>query len=56
MPKVHEDARIVCACGNVITAQATVKELQVELCSACHPFSTVKQTEEEKPKRGRKKA
>jgi len=41
----HPDAKIICKCGNVIHAEATVKEIHVELCSACHPFSTGKQTE-----------
>ncbi len=41
-PKYFDDAKIVCACGNVITAGSTVKEMKVEICSACHPFYTGK--------------
>lgn len=42
-PEYHEDATIVCACGHKATIGSTVKELRVELCSACHPFYTGKQ-------------
>lgn len=34
---------IKCSCGNVFTTRSTVSELQVELCSECHPFYTGKQ-------------
>lgn len=33
-------AVIVCACGNRIETTSTVKEMHVEICSACHPFYT----------------
>ncbi len=41
-PKYHADARIICACGTVIKTGSTVKEMKVEICSACHPFYTGK--------------
>jgi large subunit ribosomal protein L31 len=44
--KIHpkyELAKITCACGNVIETRSTVKDLKVEICSACHPFFTGKQ-------------
>jgi large subunit ribosomal protein L31 len=41
-PKYHSDAQIICACGNIIKAGSTVKEMKVEICSACHPFYTGK--------------
>ena len=31
------------ACGNVIETRSTVKDINVEICSACHPFFTGKQ-------------
>lgn len=31
-----------CACGNKITTRSTVKNVKVEICSACHPFFTGK--------------
>ncbi|MGL4986900.1 MAG: 50S ribosomal protein L31 [Treponemataceae bacterium] len=36
-------AKITCACGNVIETRSTVKEINVEICSSCHPFFTGKQ-------------
>jgi large subunit ribosomal protein L31 len=39
----YQPARIVCACGHVIETRSTVKEIHVEICSACHPFYTGKQ-------------
>jgi large subunit ribosomal protein L31 len=41
-PKYFADARIICACGNVIETGSTAKEMKVEICSACHPFYTGK--------------
>jgi large subunit ribosomal protein L31 len=34
---------IRCACGNVIETASTSENIQVEICSACHPFYTGKQ-------------
>ncbi|RKX77873.1 MAG: 50S ribosomal protein L31 [Spirochaetes bacterium] len=34
---------ITCACGNVIETRSTAKNIQVEICSNCHPFFTGKQ-------------
>jgi len=39
----YEHTTITCACGNVIETRSTVKNIQVEICSACHPFFTGKQ-------------
>ena len=36
------DAKIICACGNVLETRSTVKEMHVNTCSACHPFFTGK--------------
>jgi large subunit ribosomal protein L31 len=44
--KIHpkyEQTKVTCACGNVIETRSTVKDLKVEICSACHPFFTGKQ-------------
>lgn len=41
-PKYFETT-ITCACGNVINTRSTVKNIRVEICSACHPFFTGKQ-------------
>ena len=42
-PTYFTDAKIICACGNTMTVGSTIKEIQVEICSACHPFYTGKQ-------------
>ena len=36
----YEEATITCACGNVLQTRSTVKEMQVNTCSKCHPFYT----------------
>lgn len=41
-PQYHADAKIVCACGNIIEAGSTERELHVEICSNCHPYYTGK--------------
>jgi large subunit ribosomal protein L31 len=41
-PKYFETT-ITCACGNQIKTRSTVKDIHVEICSACHPFFTGKQ-------------
>ena len=38
-----EMTTITCACGNVIKTKSTAKDIEVEICSACHPFYTGKQ-------------
>jgi large subunit ribosomal protein L31 len=39
----YEMTTITCACGNVIETKSTVKNIEVEICSQCHPFFTGKQ-------------
>ncbi len=39
-PKYFPDAEVVCSCGNRFTTGSTRKQLQVEVCSKCHPFFT----------------
>ena len=43
---IHPDyklTKITCVCGNVIETRSTVENINVEICSACHPFYTGKQ-------------
>ena len=42
-PKYHEDAQVICSCGNTFTTGSTRKQLKVEVCSKCHPFFTGEQ-------------
>ena len=39
----YDFTTIKCACGNVIETRSTAKDLEVEICSSCHPFFTGKQ-------------
>jgi len=40
----YEEVRVHCACGNTFTTRSTHKgDINVEICSACHPFFTGKQ-------------
>ncbi|ORC38273.1 50S ribosomal protein L31 [Marispirochaeta aestuarii] len=39
----YEFTTIKCACGNVIETRSTSKDIEVEICSSCHPFFTGKQ-------------
>ncbi|MBM3332240.1 50S ribosomal protein L31 [candidate division WOR-3 bacterium] len=45
-PKIHPkyvESTIHCACGNVVKTRSTKPKMNVDLCSACHPFFTGKQ-------------
>ena len=35
--------KVRCGCGSEFQTRATVPEIHVEICSACHPFFTGKQ-------------
>lgn len=39
-PTYFPDAKVICACGNVMTIGSTQQTIHVELCSKCHPFYT----------------
>lgn len=39
-PAYEEKATIRCSCGAVLEVGSTKKEMQVEICSQCHPFYT----------------
>jgi len=45
-PDIHpayNEITVTCSCGNTFTTHSTLaKALQVEVCSACHPFYTGK--------------
>ncbi|MCG5515626.1 MULTISPECIES: 50S ribosomal protein L31 [Ectothiorhodospira] len=47
-PEIHPDyheVNVTCSCGNAFQTRSTHKgdALNVEVCSACHPFYTGKQ-------------
>ena len=40
----YTEINVTCTCGNVFKTRSTVgKDLQIEVCSNCHPFYTGKQ-------------
>ena len=40
----YEDITATCSCGNVIKTRSTIgHDLQLDVCSQCHPFYTGKQ-------------
>jgi large subunit ribosomal protein L31 len=39
-PNWYPEARVHCACGAAFTTGSTMKEIAVEICSACHPLFT----------------
>ena len=40
----YSEIKITCSCGNEITTKSThTDDMQIEVCSACHPFYTGKQ-------------
>lgn len=39
----YQDVEITCICGNKIKTRSTRENIQVEICSKCHPFFTGKQ-------------
>ena len=39
----YEIAKINCACGHTIETRTTVGDIEVAICSQCHPFYTGKQ-------------
>jgi len=41
-PTYFPEAKVKCACGNVITVGSTKESTEVEVCSKCHPFYTGK--------------
>ena len=46
-PEIHPEygeITVICGCGNEFTTRSTLgRDLQVEVCSQCHPFYTGKQ-------------
>ncbi len=38
----YEESTVTCGCGNKFVTRSTKKNINVEICSACHPFFTGK--------------
>ncbi|WP_457664885.1 50S ribosomal protein L31 [Thiolapillus sp.] len=40
----YNDIKVTCSCGNTFETRSTLgKDLNIEICSACHPFYTGQQ-------------
>jgi large subunit ribosomal protein L31 len=39
-PTYYANATATCACGASYTIGSTMEKIEVEICSACHPFYT----------------
>ncbi|MFT7517472.1 MAG: large subunit ribosomal protein L31 [Myxococcota bacterium] len=39
----YQDCNVKCGCGNQFKTRGTKSDINVEICSACHPFYTGKQ-------------
>ncbi len=40
----YEAITVTCSCGNVFKTRSTIgRDLQIEICSLCHPFFTGQQ-------------
>lgn len=39
-PTYYKAAQVTCACGNTFIVGATQQEINIEICSKCHPFYT----------------
>lgn len=42
-PTYYPDAKVICACGNTWTTGSTIKVINTDVCSKCHPFYTGEQ-------------
>lgn len=41
-PNYHNKIKATCSCGNTIETGSTNQAIEVEVCSACHPYYTGK--------------
>ena len=39
----YDVSTVTCACGNTFKTRSTIGDIQLEICSECHPFFTGKQ-------------
>ena len=37
-PQYFTEAKATCVCGNTFPVGSVLKEINVDICSACHPF------------------
>lgn len=39
----YNQVQVTCTCGNKFTTGSTLDKIEIEVCSACHPFFTGQQ-------------
>jgi large subunit ribosomal protein L31 len=39
-PDYFTEGKITCSCGNVMSVGSTVQDMNIEICSNCHPYYT----------------
>lgn len=42
-PQYYSKARVKCSCGNAFVVGSTKPEINIEICSKCHPFYSGKE-------------
>lgn len=42
-PQYYKNAAVKCGCGNKFNVGSTKKEIEIEICGACHPFFSGKE-------------
>ena len=42
-PKYFSNSKISCVCGAMFEIGSTIENMEVEICSQCHPFYTGKE-------------
>ncbi|MGB3988081.1 MAG: 50S ribosomal protein L31 [Minisyncoccales bacterium] len=42
-PQYYEKSVVKCSCGNTFEIGSTKENIEIEICSACHPFYTGKE-------------
>lgn len=45
-PEIHpayQEINVTCSCGNTFKTRSTGSDMNLDVCSACHPFYTGKQ-------------
>lgn len=41
---IYKPSKVTCSCGETFDTMSTKEEINVEVCSKCHPFYTGQQT------------
>ncbi|MEK7460431.1 MAG: 50S ribosomal protein L31 [Patescibacteria group bacterium] len=39
-PKYFVESKVKCSCGQAFSVGSTIPEINIDICSSCHPFFT----------------